>query len=337
MVSNRLLRLSRLKDWWFFKIPYLLLVAYLAIAEQGQQFSLNIVIRISIILGGLIIAATFVGVIGEYFDREQDNIAQKDNGFKSMPNHKTLAIIGLIIIANALYLWFLIPSFEARLFYILAMLSFVLYYNPITRFKERPYLGILFDALGSQVFPAIFILYYVIENPFLIEPIKFGVLLIWLLFVGLRGIINHQYADIFNDIKSQTKTYVTQISGKTKRQFQKIAFSVEVIALTLLLGLTNLSLVICLIAILLYVILLMGRRISFNNMITFFDIHRNKPYTIALFEFYTFFFPNVILISLLIDNVQFAWLLGLHVVLFMKLYIDIVKELIKYSKSIFEV
>lgn len=337
MVSNRLLRLSRLKDWWFFKIPYLLLVAYLAIAEQGQQFSLNIVIQISIILGGLIIAATFVGMIGEYFDREQDNIAQKDNGFKSMSNHKTLAIIGLIIIVNALYLWFLIPSFEARLFYILAMLSFVLYYNPISRFKERPFLGILFDALGSQVFPAIFILYYVIENPFHIAPIKFGLLFIWLLFVGLRGIINHQYIDKLNDLKSHTKTYVTKIRDDMKHRFQKFIFYIEVIAFILLLGLINISPSICIIAICLYVLILLGRRYFFSNIITFFDIHRNKPYTIALFEFYTFFFPNVILISLLIHNVQFAWLLGLHVVLFMKLYIDIVKELIKYSKSIFEV
>lgn len=318
-------RLFRIYDWWEYKIPQILVPIYLLVLNSdyiiNNKNNFEIFFKLLI---GLVLGALTVSIMGEYYDIKQDKIANKKNGFKNLSYEKSVLVIFILIFINILYLLFV--KTEPKIFYLLSILIFFFYYIPLFRLKEKGILGVIADSLGSHVFPSCFVFLFLIPVNTILK-LEYGIFFFWIFLFGVRGIINHQYTDLENDKKSNTNTFVRTSSRLTKKTLQKTLFSFELILFSTLITLTvNYYLIV--LGILIYLLILFGRKMLFNNAIVYFNIKKDQAYTLFLFEFYTIFFPLLLIIQIYVVNKPFFWgALLLHIFITYKKITTILKEL----------
>ncbi|CAL2102824.1 conserved membrane protein of unknown function [Tenacibaculum sp. 190130A14a] len=314
-------RLFRVYDWWEYKIPQILIPIYLVILNSDVTTPISFKIFIQIILG-LVLGAITVSIIGEYFDLKQDTSAGKKNGFKNLNKTKTYGILTTTLTINILFCLFL--NTASLFFYILSILTFVLYYIPFIRLKEQGFLGVIADSLGSHVFPCLFVFFLLIPVDFFLQ-LEYILFIFWVFMFGVRGILNHQYADLKNDIKSNTNTFVKTSSKRGKQILQKVLLPIEVFSFISLLVLTA-PFSDAIIAFTIYLLLLFGRKMLFSNAIVYFNIREDRAFTIFLFEFYTIFFPLLLIIQIYPIHTSTFWGLFLfHILITLRKSTSILK------------
>ena len=147
----------RANDWWEYKLPPMLAVAYLIIQKSNYTF-LSQLPLILLTLSAIILCAIYVSLINDATDVEDDAKAGKKN---QMAKYNTIQQIGLIllplVVALGIVILFLKSFSGANLFYLGSYIAFTLYSVPPFRLKKWGLAGIMADALGSQVFPTLFI------------------------------------------------------------------------------------------------------------------------------------------------------------------------------------
>lgn len=330
---KKILAAIRANDWWEYKIPPMLSVVYIIIQNsQCTFFSLLPFMMISVV--AIILCAIYVSLLNDATDIEDDAKAGKKNG---MANYsvvqQTIFVLLPLSVALCIIGGFLKFLSLASLFYFAAYASFTLYSLPPFRLKKRGFAGIAADALGSQVFPTLFLaisFYQWTDQKIQLLPSVF--LTTWLFCFGLRGILWHQLADKENDKVSGLSTIVQKISEVQLSRLSIAIIILEIVAFTIFSWLHALFLIIPgLILYFIYNWLLLKcfgiRQILINP--------KPEQYRIFLFEYYQVFLPlSLLILYAFKDPVNIIGLL-LHFFLFRVNICGILRSFNKMFESAF--
>jgi 4-hydroxybenzoate polyprenyltransferase len=304
----------RANDWWEYKLPPMLAVAYLIIQKSNHTF-LSQIPLILLTLSAIILCAIYVSLINDATDVEDDAKAGKKN---QMAAYNTIQQIGLILLpvvgALGIVIFFLKSPIGANLFYLGSYIAFTLYSVPPFRLKKRGIAGIMADALGSQVFPTLFIAlcFYQSTNQ-QIQTWSIVCMAIWLFCFGLRGILWHQLADKENDKVSGLVTVVQKLNDAQLVILGNCIVAIELAAFAAFVWFDQLFLIIPgLVFYFIYNWLLL-KKFSVQQIY----INPNvAQYRIFLFEYYQVFLPLSILIVGTFNNPINIIALLLHFFLF---------------------
>ena len=299
-------------EWWEYKIAPLLGISYFFIYKYDIGF-IDGLINIAVILLSLIPGAIYVSVLNDITDIEIDILANKNNRMANLSITYRYTFLLVSLLCGFLSILLFYQNAYAIVFYFLSYFSFTLYSLKPFRFKERKILGTFADALGSQVFPSLFIACLMAPN---LEHSFFElfVIAIWSLCFGLRGILWHQFSDLKNDIQSGI---TNTVSGWTKKNISRIEFIisfVEILSFLLLIYLTGFRGFI--LTFLIFIVYLFLLKYKFGAILILIKSPPNKNYSLPLNEFYQIFLPITLLSAISIEQALYLILFTIHLILF---------------------
>lgn len=291
---RKILEIIRAKEWWEYKFPPMLAVAYLSI--QNSQFTFpHLLPFLFVLMSAITLGAIYVSLLNDATDIGVDARAGKKNRMAAYsPVQQTILVLLPLAAGCCIIGVFLNFISYASLFYCAAYLSFTLYSLAPFRLKERGAAGIAADALGSQVFPTLFIAVCIYQYTNQKIPLlPFAFLTIWLICFGLRGILWHQLADKENDKASGLLTIVQNMNEVQLTRLGVIIVTIEIIAFAAYMFSNNYYLIIPG-SIFYFVYIWMQSK--YHRIEQILITPKNKPYRIFLFEYYQVFLPLSVLI-----------------------------------------
>jgi 4-hydroxybenzoate polyprenyltransferase len=226
----------RLSAWWEYKTPVFLGVACWTGLVCGLSWHELLPALFKVVLA-LIPVASFVCVINDIADEEEDREAGKSNTMMGRSRLFKASWLGLCLAGGSLGVWMLKDSRIAVGLYLANWIVFVLYSIPPIRLKARGFLGVLADASGGQMLPTLWTAFAVsAQGPSGLSTESVVALSAWSFSLGLRGILAHQAADLSNDRKSSTETLAVRLgSAGIDRWVRYLVFPAEVLCLAWLL------------------------------------------------------------------------------------------------------
>lgn len=311
---RKFLAAIRASDWWEYKIPPMLAVVYMII-QNSQYTVFNLLPLMMVSISAIILCAIYVSLLNDATDVVEDGKAGKKNGMAGY-NRIQRTIFVLLPLSGALCIIGCFSDFLslANLLYFAAYVSFTLYSLPPFRLKKRGFAGIAADALGSQVFPTLFlaITFYQWTNQE-IQLLPSAVLSIWLLCFGLRGILWHQLADQKNDEVSRLVTFVQKISEVQLSRLSTVIIVVEMVAFA---GFVTLHVLFLIIPGLILYFIYNWLLLKYLNVKQILINPKPEQYRIFLFEYYQVFLPLSLLLIYACENPINVVGLLLHLLLF---------------------
>lgn len=330
MRFSSLVAISRASEWWNYKLTPALAILYGAMFYYHVPSEKWLLCQL-ILLGALIPGAIFVSVVNDLADRADDARAGKANRLASAgPVTQVLALGAPIAVGLA---WCVLWRDEPLLLalYIAAWLAFAAYSLPPLRLKRRGWAGVMADATGAHLLPALLALALAAEAAGrVIAPPAVMLVGVWALAYGLRGIFWHQLYDSDNDRVAGVATLASRMPPEAlQRLTRRWIFPFEAAALLALLAV--LQLLPAWVALALYLVLV-GQRIA---------LWRQRPILavpdprglILLAEYYTVLLPvSLLLAAVTLDPVAAAALLALHVLLFHRAIWRSLKDFVRLEK-----
>ncbi|SFB20088.1 UbiA family prenyltransferase [Algoriphagus aquimarinus] len=225
-------RYFRTQEWWEPKLAPILSIGLLTIhvyAFESAAYGMGFLFFLFVSLG---IGASYVSLINDFTDLEEDLKAGKSNRLLGVSKSKQRLLISATLVGILIAIYILLPFVEGLLLFLGALLVYTLYSVPPFRLKNRGGWGVLADSLGAHAFPSMGI--FAILSQFMIESVDWMVLLLigtWSLFYGLRGILGHQYSDLENDESVGLNTFATRFPIDKMRQMEWPILLVEQLAL----------------------------------------------------------------------------------------------------------
>jgi 4-hydroxybenzoate polyprenyltransferase len=229
----------RTADWWASKIPPLLAVAYAGflLGDIPAPIALPALLRL---LLAILAVAGYGYVLNDVFDIDEDRRRGKANRVATLKRWQQAALL-LLLASLALAPLVRGPFSTVSTFLAVMNLALPMLYSiPPIRLKERGILGLIADAMGVHVVPALFFAVSIAglsersggwRMPGFIAATGF-----WALVAGLRGIIVHQMVDRRSDLDAGVKTFAGGIDPRTARNvLVRIIFPAELLALSILL------------------------------------------------------------------------------------------------------
>jgi len=228
---------ARARTWWEFKTPIFLGVGYFTALAAGVSFR-DAWPAFLVCVVAIIPLASYVCVINDITDEHVDAAAGKSN---SMARKSRRFKVGWLSACLAAGIFVAMTCFEKRpealVLYASNWLVFTLYSVPPFRLKERGFAGIITDACGGTVLPALWAALLVDPK---ISSVLFTTLTVWSLSFGLRGILYHQAGDLEADRMSGISTFSVRVGlGRVQRLVRSVFFPVEVLSLALILALSG--------------------------------------------------------------------------------------------------
>lgn len=287
-------RYFRTQEWWEPKLTPILSIGLLTIhvyAFESAAYGLGFLFFLFVSLG---IGASYVSLINDFTDLEEDLKAGKSNRLLGVSKSKQRLLISATLVGILIAIYILLPFVEGLLLFLGALIVYTLYSVPPFRLKNRGGWGVLADSLGAHAFPSMGI--FAILSQFMIESVDWMALLligIWSLFYGLRGILGHQYSDLENDESVGLNTFATGFPIDKVRQMEWPILLVEQLALVGLLLYFKLGLLLLLLILYFgYVLLLRWK----GNMRFVIILHPPQPdWNIVMSAFYQVILPIGIL------------------------------------------
>ncbi len=299
MKVNRVMKMLRVGEWLFSKLPFLFLPILIYINDFGSTKY-----QLLLCLAYFVYLFTFLGfgyAINDYSDREIDKKIGKTNVMGELSNWKCLSILTLLVLGGV--------PFAAMIFSVPSLLLFVFVYfwgaaysvRPF-RFKEKGVAGLLVSSLAQRTIPLLPLLS--------ISKSYWPIVCICGLsgfLVGLRYILIHQYEDIENDQLTGTNTYVKNHNhGISKMVY--IPFAIECV-LVLALELFFIKSIIG------YAFALLCVVQTFITYHTIQHIYRKKYFLsficVPFEDMYNFYIPLSLLIGLACKNI--IWVLPIAI------------------------
>jgi len=282
-------KLFRAGDWWQYKIaPVVALVAATTLVEHKALLPLWR--EIALLVVALAVCAAYVSVVNDLADGADDRAAQKLNRQLAYSKGVVLAVIAFTIAAGAAIAWrwrdqpFLLAS------YLGSWLVFSLYSLPPFRFKGRGFAGVLCDAAGAHLFPALTAI-LVASGRGAWDRAWMAAAAVWAFSYGVRGILWHQLADRDSDALAGMQTFAVRRPVVAARLGAWIAFPAEIAALSVLLW--RIAQPLPLIALVCYALLLAARVRHGLTLV----VVTPKPGCISVMqEYYDVFFPIALLL-----------------------------------------
>lgn len=322
---KKALQIIRSNEWWEYKLSPLLALGYATSLFTSTPLS-KIAPWLFFLIIAIIIGASYVSVINDITDIEEDFAAGKKNRMANIPIRFRWIIPSVCLALGVLFEVFFFKDNLSRLLYLLPWIAFSLYSFPPVRLKKRGIWGIFADASGSHLFISLLIVVSVSEfSGIQVNWFWFTAVGIWSFFYGLRGILWHQFTDRNHDLKINLKTFATQISPNSFIKVSIILFAVEVFAFLYILMMLSIPLV--LVFLLLYLLLVFIRYKKWHQRIVLIVAPDNLPYQILMIDYYQLFFPVSLLIFAALTQPD-AWIvLIVHVFLFNATIRKVVKDL----------
>ena len=325
----------RSDDWWEFKFPPILAIAYVVALKSKFTYP-EIGYLFVIILFSLITGAAYVSILNDITDVEEDGRAGKSNKMAYFTTRQKTLIVLIPVIAGGLFVVFCFGLYTiTSTLYVLSYVCFTLYSLPPIRLKKRGFAGTLADALGSQVFPTLFVTAYLMTGTHQnVEISQLVIIGLWSLCFGLRGILWHQLYDAESDSKIGLQTFVHGLSRRQISISGRFIIAVELVTFLLLMITNHLYFVWLGLALYIYYLVLLYRNWYVRPV---FITPLSTPYRIFMNEFYQAFFPVSILTGAIFKSPLNIILLIIHILLFPKnlkrIYFEF-KELISSKATV---
>ena len=327
----KLLKFTRYSEWWEYKLVPLLVVGYSAIIINRFPIE-KVALTLSIILLAIISGAIYVSVINDLTDINEDAIAGKNNRMAGISSSGRFAILFISIIIGLYFGYKFYPDMLSIYLFCSAYLVFSLYSLPPIRLKKRGIWGVFCDAMGAHLFPALLMITHITfilgGKLNLIFLIATG---IWAFCYGLRGILWHQFYDRDNDIKSNTNTFASKIEPKDFKLSELTIFAIEIATLSIMIyHIFNLWLFLSLLS---YLFLVLIRKFGFKYETVLILSPVSAPYQLLMNDFYLVFLPLSLLLEISLYNV-YGWIvLCLHLLLFPRKTVLVVKDFFYFIKN----
>lgn len=228
--------LVRPRAWWNNKIP--LSIFLFLVLVNGENLS-NAVLPFFGLILIVCAVANFGYALNDLYDQDEDRRAGKANAAILMGACWTWCVI-LTSAALAVGVAFVAGGLLGASLTAIVLLLPLAYSVPPLRIKERYWAGVFADALAAHVFPAMLAL-LIVSRQQLASPSGelIGVLFIWSLAAGLRGILTHQFKSAASDKAAGLVTVAHRID--TVRLKRLIVFGltpIESIAIAIAIALT---------------------------------------------------------------------------------------------------
>lgn len=316
----------RLSSPWKYKAPLLIAFPYLVILNEGIPFN-QAIQCIGLSFMTIIGIAAFGYFTNDISDRKVDSLAGKAN---HMVGRSVFQIILLLFFSLmvALLPWIWLPKDDISVLLIsVELLAFVLYAFKPFRFKERAYLGLLFDMMYAHLIPTL-LAYHTFNliahsSAFTDDSILYAILA-WQIFLGLRNILYHQYRDAENDSLSNVKSDALSIGKDRTLKWIKTFVGLELISLLLVTVFLCKITFVPLIAWGVYMLSERKRILAHNDFKSWLYFVSDK--------FNLLWFPVCILAELAILDPRFMSLLGLHLILFDSVILEYLRIFLRRLK-----
>lgn len=226
----------RASEWWQFKLAPMCGVIFASAFLIGVPIlSLWRVILLALI--GLASCATYVSLINDLTDREDDQASGKPNRLVGKSRTFIAGLLAFsLLVGSAVAIYWRRDTLLMSL-YVAPWITFALYSLPPLRLKVRGVFGVLADASGAHFFPSLFAVALVCRSVAApIDLVWFSSVGVWSLSFGIRGILGHQISDLENDDKIGLPTFARRHKLATvNRMANFVILPTEVGALAIML------------------------------------------------------------------------------------------------------
>jgi 4-hydroxybenzoate polyprenyltransferase len=229
----------RISSWLSSFIPILLSFVFLWVWYAGSSLDFELLRTIGLFTLSGVGFASLGYLINDYFDRQEDEKVGKENGLQNLASWKVYLILVLVSLI-ALLPWLGLPLNKQTLFLLALQVVLYLIYNaPPLRFKSKPYISNLLDALYAYIVPFLLarIVFYqslqLNQGPDYLLALGSALFLI----VGSRNILIHQMNDVDTDRTLQKRTTPIVLSSTALKQLLYFVLIVEIAFTLLFLGL----------------------------------------------------------------------------------------------------
>lgn len=310
-------KIIRSHDWWGCKLSAFLGIAYATVLIAGINL-IQAIIWIFFLLASLIIGASYVSIVNDVTDVEQDIAAGKNNYMMRFPLFLRWVITGFCVAIGGVFMYNFYPDKLSFFLYVMSWVAFSLYSIPPIRLKTKGVSGIFADAGGAHLFPSCLIIssldFFMGKS---INWLWFAAVAVWALAFGLRGILSHQFEDRDKDIITGVNTYASGIKPNQFKNKAILIIAIELIAFTVMILIINR--IIVLTFLLLYIINLLMRYKLYNTQLIIITLNEKGNRRAIMTEYYQVFFPTAILISIAAHQ-PYVWIvLLLHIIIFYKI------------------
>jgi 4-hydroxybenzoate polyprenyltransferase len=228
--------MARTKEWWDYKLVPILSIFY-ATALAGNVALATMWPALFALVCAVVPCAVYVSFVNDVTDRVDDRHAGKTNRLADKPPWMLalLLTVPLCIAAAFSVAWRDDPPLVAA--YLCTWAAFSLYSVPPFRLKSRGILGVVADASGAHLFPALAAALLALRAAEkAIDPVWLGAVAAWAFGCGLRGILWHQFQDLEYDRKAGVRTFMLRHSRRAGvRLAGWVALPLEAIGLAMLL------------------------------------------------------------------------------------------------------
>ena len=153
-------------------------------------------------------AAVYASVINDVTDRADDVRAGKRNRVADRSRSIVAAVLAATVCAGFIFGWLWRKDVQLLSCYLATWLAFSLYSFPPFRFKKRGLPGVLCDAAGAHLFPALVAVFIASRGAQrAVSEAWVASVAVWALAYGLRGILWHQLTDVGNDRAEGVRTF----------------------------------------------------------------------------------------------------------------------------------
>lgn len=316
--------LTRFKDWWIYKIPPLLTLAFATNLLMGQELWLSIP-NIFKILFSLIAGGIYAYLINDFSDQGEDAKAQKKNAFlnKSLLQRRLMLAGSAFLVLVALWFWTDAPELLAL--YVFNYLLFALYSLRPFRLKERGFWGVLVGGVADTVLPSLFVVGALAQKNYGLIPFAWWIaIFVWSLALGIKYMAGHQMQDLPNDLVTNTRTWLRKKGiQKVNRIIQYRIFPLEIIGLAMLIWVIPSYLPLAFLIVQLITEILRSR--AFKRKLTVIEPLENN--NIWLQEFYELFLPLALLTQLALNDINNGLVLIVYAVLFYPRIVQFFREM----------
>lgn len=238
-LAKRFWQLIRAHEWWHYKLPLALAIAYALAWMNNIPFSM-LLLPTGLLLMALISAGIWASIINDFMDLDQDRLAGKSTPMMQLSPPFRWAAVACSVALNVIVA-LVLHRYPASLLLITAIwMTFAAYSMPPIRLKERGAIGLITIAVGEHVLLGLLAVSLVLETtgmPVASVPVSWlCAYLGWSAAYGLRGIIWHQICDIQGDQRAGCTTAGAAIGATSMARFgERYVFPVEVFCFILFL------------------------------------------------------------------------------------------------------
>jgi 4-hydroxybenzoate polyprenyltransferase len=330
-------KLARITDWWQYKIPPLLSIAYAVCMIIRIPFQVAIPLIVAIIMS-LSCVAIFGYLINDIYDVEGDQRLGRTSEIVAQPVLNRIVLLSSFFVGGFIPLIFLGLNRGAFITLFMVYLLPALYSMPPFRLKERGILGIFVDSLGMHTMPTVFVGLSILGNDFQSDfsGLWLSLATCWAFSFGLRGIVIHQIQDREQDRVAGFDTFVMSADlHRTRRLFTRVLFPVELllfIILLVLLAKNNLFLW----PIFVFYSLVEVARSRVTPASKWDVLPEQRGTYIVLTDLYEVWFPLGLLAGLISIETSYLFLLVLHLILFYERINIHVEDLFMGMRKVFD-